>query len=624
MFSIINLSLSLGVRTLFDKANLVLHAGAKYGLVGANGCGKTTFLKILSGEISPTKGEFVKPKQATVGILKQDYYLFETHSIIDVVLMGRKSLWNALCKEQKLLEKPSLSSEDIEELGIVQEKLQQENGYSAESEAAALLEGLGIEGAKHKNSLSTLSGGYKLRVMLAQLLFAKPTLLLLDEPTNYLDIVSIKYLESYIGTIEETVIICSHDRAFLNGACKEILDIDHGLIKAYKGNYDQFEEAKAEELLQRSCALEGINKKQEHLQSFIDRFGAKASKARQAQSKYKAVLKLEEEKQGLNMDASSRRFPDFGLKFAQPSGVVPVEIKSISKSFGEKQVLKNVSFEVHRGDKLGIVGPNGVGKSTLVKILAGKESQDLGEIKWGANIKPAYFPQHSENDVEGFATLLDYLYHHHPTESQQVIRTTLGRVLFSKDDVLKKPGSLSGGEKARLVLAKIMLTGCNFLLVDEPTNHLDLESCESLEEALAEFEGTVIFVSHQRHFISSLATRILELNKEGFFDFKGTYEEYVEKREKDYLIASKAEKQQKPKDKNIPEKTKDKNSSKALREIENLIEKKELELELLLEEIAGHAASGKIASEDHKRLLNKKKELESALSNYYLEWEKLV
>jgi len=629
MFCIIDLTLNLGTRCLFEHVNLVLNPGVCYGLVGANGAGKTTFLKVITGEISPTSGEIVKPKQMSVGVLRQDYYHFEKTRIIDVVVMGRERLWKVVEAKRLLVEKVDFSNEDGEKLSSLEEVFAFVGGYEAESQAASILEGLGIPQHKHEMPLSALSGGYKLRVLLAQLLFFGPDLLLLDEPTNYLDIVSIAWLETYLQTWKGAVVVCSHDRSFLNHACTEILDIDYKKVTVYKGNYDSFEEQKIEQSLQREALLEGFDKKQQHMQSFVDRFRAKSSKAKQAQSRVKALRRLEEEKNAHHLAPSCRQYPHFQFALSSRSGVIPLEIKGIEKAFGAHQVLKKVSLEVHRGDRVAIVGPNGVGKSTLLEILMGRLQADGGECTWASGVQLAYFPQYFARELAGFTQMLEYLAYKHPTASEQQLRFALGKMLFSGDDMHKRIEDLSGGEKARLVMANITLSSHNVLLLDEPTNHLDLEACEALQEALCEYEGTVIFVSHQRYFIEHVATRVFEITTTGVYDFRGSYEEYVERREKDYLDKMQASRQPVEKQKvtkdlpsgNSREKQK---LTKQLQELETLCQAKELELQLLLEEIGAERFYTEVSAEQQKRKLQKKEELEVLLAKLYVEWDKLL
>lgn len=626
MFSVIGVSVRFGASYLFEKVNLTLNLGTRYGLVGANGCGKSTFLKVLSLKMKPEAGEVVKPKLATIGVLRQDYYLLEKERIVDVVLQGRQVLWEALKRQQELLDQEHLTDEHIEELGEIEECLQKEGGYSAENEAAALLEGLGIDKAKHEQPLETLSGGYKIRTLLAQLLFAKPTLLLLDEPTNYLDIISIRWLEGYLQSFPGTVVICSHDRSFLNNTCEEIIDIDYGIIKVYKGDFELFIEQKANDILQRGAALGNIDKKQQQLQAFADRFGAKASKAKQAQSKLKAVERLEEDKQAYQLQQSSRGYPYFDFKMGSPSGVIPLEIKNFQKSFGSHRLFHHLSFEMHRKDRLVIVGPNGVGKSTLLHILVGELAQDQGELKWGANVRIGYFPQHFEKELLGFDTVIGYLTAKHPELTEQRIRSMLGQMLFPRDDVYKKVDQLSGGEKARLVFAHVLLSDHNFLILDEPTNHLDLESCEALAEALAAYEGTVLFVSHNRYFIGALANRVIEITREGHFDFKGSYEEYIQEREIDYLNAKSSLQNKVVKEEKTVNKSSDKqsNSDKKLKEIEHVCQQKELELEKFAEIIAKDSFYTKLSELERNQVLKKRSDAQSELALYYAQWESLL
>lgn len=627
MFLAENLSLKYGTRVLFDFVNITLNPGVRYGLVGANGCGKSSFLKILSGDMTPSGGGFIKPKHSKVGVLKQDYYRFENESIRNVVLMGREALWKEFKLKDHLLEQEEITEEVLNRLEKCEEAIQRLGGYEAESEASALLSGLGILESKHEDPLSTLSGGYKIRVLLAQLLFDQPDLLLLDEPTNYLDIGSIAWLEGYLKNFKGCTVICSHDRAFLNNVIDEVLDIDYERIKVYKGDYEDFSEQKMHDLMLLESSQSNLEKKEKHLESFVKRFGAKATKAAQAQSKKKLIEKIRLEKTALNQASSSRKYPNFSFKPPERCGVIPLEVLGIEKAFGPKQVLYDLSFEVQRGDKIAIVGPNGVGKSTLLEILTSNTSADRGDIKWGSGVKIGYFPQHFERELHQHQRPMDYLFFHHPEISEQKIRSSLGGVLFSKDDIEKSISQLSGGEKARLVLAKLILSEPNLILLDEPTNHLDLESCDSLVEAIEGFEGTVIVVSHNRFFITEIASRIFEISPKGFYDFKGRYEEYVEKRGLDFFTVKdfKNVKTEPPKtSQKKTEPIKNKNLDKEIKELEKSCENKESELAKLLSEMSSEGFFELATKQQLQDLSEKKEKIEKEITILYEKLEKLL
>ncbi|PCI95486.1 ABC transporter ATP-binding protein [Candidatus Aerophobetes bacterium] len=627
MLSLLNLKLAFGSRTLFADVNLKLTARTRYGLVGANGSGKTTFLKVLSLDLEPSSGEIVKPKNATIGILSQDYYKLESNRVLDVVIMGKKRLWDAMHEKDEILQNEELSERDIERLGFCEEIIDAEDGYEAESIVAELLEGLGIENSKHESDLKTLSGGYKMRVMLAQLLYINPSILLLDEPTNYLDILSIRWLEGYLKDFAGTVIICSHDRFFLNQVCTHMMDVDYGTITMYTGDYDDFIYQKKDALLQKEASVGNIEKKQKHLQNFIDRYGAKATKAKQAKSKFKASQRLEDEKKTHMLEPSSRSFPSFRFSVSKRSAAVPLVIDGISKSFGKNKVLEKVSFEVEKGEKIAIVGANGIGKSTLLEIVTDHLEADNGTSLFKESAQVAYFPQYFERELDKTKTVLSCLADKHPDVGEQKLRSTLGLMLFHSDEMGKKVLQLSGGEKSRLVFASLMLDRQNFLILDEPTNHLDLESSESLMKALQEYDGTLLMVSHDRYFISNVATRIIELRSDGYFDFLGTYDEYVEKRKLDYLDRNlSADKKNKKVEKvSDPEKKQpDTACKKKLNSIEKTCQKLEKELQDLQEVISSESFYQNTPDEERVTILKKQKEIENKLKVSYQKWEQLM
>jgi len=538
MISATQLSMRFGGKILFRGANLQLNPGNHYGLVGANGSGKSTLIKIMTGELTPEAGDVSLPSQISLGTLKQDHFLYENDAILDVVLMGNTKLWKALKAKAKLLEKEEFTEEACSELDALEKEIATQDGYAAESVAAKLLEGLGMPDQIHRKALHTLSGGYKLRVLLAQVLFSNPNILLLDEPTNHLDLYSIRWLEGYLHNFPGTLLISSHDQNFLNAICDHIVDLDHETFKIYRGNYDEFLATKADLLEQTHALLEKQEKRRDDLKTFVDRFGAKASKARQAKSKMHLVEKLEASMASLEQAPSSRRYPHLRYEQCRPSGAISLKVKGITKAYGQKQVLRDISFEVERGDRIAFLGPNGIGKSTLLEILAGSLSACSGDFAWGHAVQIAYFPQDHAKHVQGSISVLDWLAQWDRMTQEPLLRDILGRVLFSGDDVHKPVEVLSGGETARLLLARMMLQKHNVLIFDEPTNHLDMESAETLWEALKEYPGTLLFVSHNRRFVSEVANRFIELSPQGIYDRRGTFEEYLEQRDQDLLTAT--------------------------------------------------------------------------------------
>ena len=535
MISVSNLEKSYGDRVLFADAAFQLNPGERYGIVGANGSGKTTLLRILSGDTEATTGTVSVPKSARIGVLRQDQFLYEDEEILGVALMGHPELWNAIVEKEAVLARAH-EEFDADRFNALEETVQRLDGYTAEARAAEILEGLGLPAEIHRNPLSTLSGGFKLRVLLAQVLAGKPDVLLLDEPTNHLDILSIRWLEKFLQAFDGPVAVVSHDHRFLDNIATGILDVDYQTVTLYRGNYSDFLVQKVEDRERKEKEIEGRQKEIAQHQQFVDRFKAKASKARQAQSKLKMIERKAAELEEL--PGSSRRYPKFRFVQKRPSGKEVLKIAGIRKSFGEKEVLPGVSLQVNRGDRLVIMGPNGIGKSTLLKILVGDLEADAGSVEWGYETHPGYFAQdHHEQLGEVDKTAEQWLWDFAPGRDRGFVRGHLGMMLFSGDEGEKRLAALSGGEAARLVFSRLALEQPNVLVLDEPTNHLDLESIEALVAALQTYEGTLILVSHDRWFVSQLATRVVEVSRAGIRDFLGTYPEYVHACGDDHLDA---------------------------------------------------------------------------------------
>ena len=535
MITIKDLEMRYGPKALFQGVNLQLMSASRYGLIGANGSGKSTFLRILSGEESASGGSVQLPTKCRVGILRQDQFQFEEFSLIETVLMGKPTLHQALKRMEVLLAKEHFSNAEGEEVGHLEAVIAENDGYSAEATAAQLLEGLGLPTDRHTHRMRQLSGGYKLRVLLAQVLFSDPEILFLDEPTNHLDLYSIKWLESYLCKYKGALVVISHDRDFINGVSTHILDVDFGGVSCYKGNYDQYLKQVEEAKERREAVIEKAEKRKDDLKEFVDRFKAKASKARQAQSKMKLIEKLDDELDQQNLQPTSRRHPQLGFRQDRPSGSTPLKVVEMNKSYGPNKVLNNVSFEVNRGECLALVGPNGIGKSTLLKIVVENLPHDSGSFLWGHMVKTAYFPQDIEAAVNGKGTVLEWIHHECSGETDGTLRKFLARSLFSGDDSNKAVATLSGGERARLLLARMMAQQPNVMIFDEPTNHLDLESIESLRDAIKNFEGTVLLVSHNRWFVSHLADRVLEILPNEVRMHEGGYDQMLKRSGEDHL-----------------------------------------------------------------------------------------
>jgi ATPase subunit of ABC transporter with duplicated ATPase domains len=532
MIEVSKLGKSYGARTLFEDVTLKLVPGERYGLVGANGSGKTTFLEILAGDEQPTDGGFTIAKRARLGVLRQDRFLRDEDAILDVTMAGDELVTAARAEQHRIA---AAETPDGARLAELEDQIAAHDGYTLEARATAILEGLGIPIASHRLPLATLSGGFKLRVLLAQVLLGGPDILLLDEPTNHLDILSIRWLEQFLAAYRGCAVVISHDERFLNNVATCILDVDYETITAYPGNFSSFVTEKAAVYERKAAEIARAEAIVAEKRAWVERFGAKATKARQAQSRLKQIEKIEIGQ----LETTSRRAPLFHFQPHRQSGRDVLEVEKLSKAYGEKRVLKDVSLTVRRGERVAILGANGLGKSTLLKIATGRLDADAGKVKWGHETHVGYFPQdHHEVLTDDETTPLDVVWSVVPSEATTYVRGQLGRVLFSGEAVAKKVGALSGGEAARLVFCTMMVSRPNVLVLDEPTNHLDLESIHALVKALREFEGTVIFVSHDRAFVSSLATRILEVTKEGFRDFPGTYDEYLADLGDDHLDAS--------------------------------------------------------------------------------------
>lgn len=535
MLDIRSISMEYGPKALFQNVNLVLLPTQRYGVVGANGTGKSTFLKILAGEEAASNGSVEKAKSVSVGILKQDHFQYEEDRIVDVVIRGNVLLWNALTEKETLFQKEHFTEQDGYRLSELEEIIMHQGGYEAEVIAKNVLIGLGIPEKFHNGPLSALSGGYKLRVLLAQVLFKKPDIMLLDEPTNHLDILSIAWLEEFLKTsFKGLLIFISHDREFLNNVSTNILDIDYNTVLNYVGNYEKFVTAKEETLIQKQNELKNQEKRIEQLQSFVDRFGAKASKATQAASRQKMIDKIEL----VEIKDSNIMKPYFSFTQGRSTGKSVLKVEHFSKQFDERILLKNVTFDIQRGNKCAIIGPNGIGKSTLLKILLNQIPVDKGEYEWSDTVQIGYFAQDYRTELPPKQTIWQWL-HDQVAVPEQDMRRVLGQVLFRGDDVNKRISMLSGGESARLILAKLILQKNNVLILDEPTNHLDMESIDALIEALQKFVGTVLFVSHNRYFIDHIATRILALSEhQGVRNYLGNYHDYLAQFGQDYLARS--------------------------------------------------------------------------------------
>src|SRR4051812_38044851 len=521
MIQVMDVTKAFAGKKLFENVSTAFPPGRRYGLTGPNGAGKTTFMKILSGDLEPDAGIVSRPKRLSV--LKQDQYAYEDKRVLDVVLMGNKPLWDAMQEKEKLLAKPDLSNEEGARLGELEGVIAEEDGYSADAEAATLLDGLGVFEEEHLRLMREVTGGDKVRVLLAQALFGKPTALLLDEPTNSLDIDSIHWLEDFLEKYEGTLVVISHDRHFLNAITTHIADIDYETIITYGGNYDNMVRAKAQVRSRIESENADKMKKREQLQEFVARFSA-GTRASQVQSRIKQLEKLS--LSDLKKSNIARPFIKFEQK--RPSGKQTLTIEGLSKAF-DRPLFKDFSALITKGERVAVVGRNGVGKTTFVRSVLGELEPDSGKATWGHEAQIGYMPQDVKPIIPTNTTCFDYLHDIDPSAGNEEIRGLLGRMLFRGDEGMKPTRALSGGEAVRLLFCKLMLVKPNVLILDEPTNHLDLESISALGEGLQNYPGTVLFVAHDRDLIDTVATRILAFHHSGLEDFAGDYETFLEK-----------------------------------------------------------------------------------------------
>ncbi|HZW22627.1 ABC-F family ATPase [Noviherbaspirillum sp.] len=526
MLSTANITMQFGPKPLFENISVKFGEGNRYGLIGANGCGKSTFMKILGGDLEPSGGNVMLDPNERLGKLRQDQFAFESMRVLDVVMMGHTEMWAAMTERDAIYANAEATDEDYMRAADLEAKFAEYDGYTAEARAGELLLGVGIPLDQHQGPMSNIAPGWKLRVLLAQALFSNPDILLLDEPTNNLDINTIRWLENVLNERNSTMIIISHDRHFLNQVCTHMADMDYGTLKIYPGNYDDYMLASSQARAQLMAANAKAKERVAELQEFVRRFSANKSKARQATSRAKQIEKIKVE----DVKPSSRQNPFVRFEGEKKLHRQAVEVEGLSKSY-DRTIFKNFNILVEAGEKIAIIGANGAGKTTLLRSIGGEVcgmQADSGITKWAENANVGYMPQDPTEEFAVDKNLTDWMGQWTKEgDDDQAVRSILGRLLFSGDDVRKSVKVLSGGEKGRMMYGKLMLGRHNVLLMDEPTNHMDMESIESLNIALDKYAGTLIFVSHDREFVSSLATRVLEIRAGEIIDFRGGYEEYL-------------------------------------------------------------------------------------------------
>ncbi|MAX56477.1 MAG: ABC-F family ATPase [Alcanivoracaceae bacterium] len=522
MISTANITMQFGAKPLFENVSVKFGNGNRYGLIGANGCGKSTFMKILGGELQPSSGQVMIDANDRLGKLRQDQFAFEEHTVLDTVIMGHTELAQVKAERDRIYNQPEMSEEDGMRVADLEMKFAEMDGYTAEARAGDLLLGLGIPQEQHAGPMTAVAPGWKLRVLLAQALFSDPDVLLLDEPTNHLDIHTIRWLENILVARSSTMIIISHDRHFLNSVCTHMADLDYGELRLFPGNYDEYMTAAT--AARERLHADNAKKKKEiaELQSFVSRFSANASKAKQATSRARQIDKIQLEE----VKPSSRVSPYIRFEQTKKLHRQAVTVEGLAKGFEDLTLFQDLNLQIEAGERVAIIGPNGIGKTTLLRCLAGDLNADSGTVKWAEAAELGYFAQDHSHDFADDMILFDWMAQW-TADGEQAVRAALGRMLFSNDEVKKSVKVISGGEQGRMLFGKLTLTKPNVLLLDEPTNHLDMESIESLNLALENYPGTLIFVSHDREFVSSLATRILEITPQGIRDFSGSYDDYL-------------------------------------------------------------------------------------------------